>query len=834
MLAKKCFLVGVFTLLSLSLAISAQPLHPTTGEPLMIDCLKGTPDAIDGDLSDWNLEAMAPAALDALGQLSSGQDIWTGPEDCSAEFYMLWDDVNIYMAVVVKDEKLVMNKTDGSIWNSDCVEMFFATTEAIADHPWSNPTIHYQYGFNADNQTWNWCNMDGPGQSVPDYLQAASTVTADGYICEVSIEYAQMTALDFSAGNTIGIHPCIDDTDIDGGDTEYQMSWTGLAAHDQSMGFGHMLLSDESVPEPEPVDPGSDGLVAHYAFENDATDSSGNGLDGTIIGDGIFVDGVEGMALDFDGIDDLVQLGKFDLNGQITLAAWIKADGFGINDARIISKANEWGGNDHWWMLSTISETSLRFRLKTDDGQETATLISDPVLEAGVWAHVAATWDGSMMRIYKDGVEVASQEKGGSAVAVDPNISAAIGSQPSDAFASDPARVIKFFDGLIDEATIYERALSEPEIRYLAGERPIPTNPGSDGLVARYAFENDTTDSSGNGLDGVVVGDPAFVDGVEGMALDFNGDDYVDCGTNDVLNNLSDAMTVSAWVNIRSVTTTWMSIVMKGETAWRLGVNGDTTGIHYGFTGGDRGWQAANSVTELPFGEWHHIAGTYDKSVGGTVWVDGVAETVNPDPDGVRTNELSLLLGNNPEQLSRLFDGLLDEVMIYNRAVSEGEMLYLAGFRENLALNPSFEEDEIILDDPDWYSWATWNPAEGAGSNATIIDTDAVDGARSLKIEPVGPENWHFIVVGMPIPTEVGASYTASFWAKAAEPRPLAAQFKGTDNVDSWGYAGFDLTTEWVEYSLTADAISAETKLEFFCAASEVPFWLDAVSVYKE
>ena len=109
------------------------------------------------------------------------------------------------------DDVLSMNKTDGSIWNSDCIEVLFSTTEARADHSWSNPTIHYQYGFNANNQTWNWCNMDGPGQSVPDYLQAASSITADGYICEVSIEHGQMLSLDFSAGNTIGIHPCIDD-----------------------------------------------------------------------------------------------------------------------------------------------------------------------------------------------------------------------------------------------------------------------------------------------------------------------------------------------------------------------------------------------------------------------------------------------------------------------------------------------------------------------------------------------------------------------------------------------------------------------------------------------
>ena len=78
----------------------------------MMDCLRGTPDAIDGDLSDWNLEAMSPAVLDTVEQLSSGQDIWTGPEDCSAEFYMLWDDVNIYMAVVVTDEKLFLLDED--------------------------------------------------------------------------------------------------------------------------------------------------------------------------------------------------------------------------------------------------------------------------------------------------------------------------------------------------------------------------------------------------------------------------------------------------------------------------------------------------------------------------------------------------------------------------------------------------------------------------------------------------------------------------------------------------------------------------------------------------
>ncbi|MHC4437210.1 MAG: LamG domain-containing protein, partial [Planctomycetota bacterium] len=199
-------------------------------------------------------------------------------------------------------------------------------------------------------------------------------------------------------------------------------------------------------------------------------------------------------------------------------------------------------------------------------------------------------------------------------------------------------------------------------------------------LVAHYAFENDTTDSSGNGLDGTVIGDPEFVDGAEGMALDFNGDHYVDCGGNAEF-SFTDAMTVSTWVNIRSVTTAWMAMIAKGENAWRLGVNNQTTGIHYAFTGSARDWQAANTATELPFDEWYHVAATYDTNVGALVYINGVLDASNPDIGGIVTNEMPLLLGDNPEATGRFFDGMLDEVKIYNRALSAEEIGYLAGLR---------------------------------------------------------------------------------------------------------------------------------------------------------
>ncbi len=153
---------------------------------------------------------------------------------------------------------------------------------------------------------------------------------------------------------------------------------------------------------------------------------------------------------------------------------------------------------------------------------------------------------------------------------------------------------------------------------------------------------------------------------------------------------------------------------------------------------------------------------------------------------------------------------------------------------ENLVLNPSFEEDELILDDPDWEQWCTWNPDEGAGSSVTLDETEFIDGTRSLRVDPKGPENWHFIVVYLSFPADLNKNYTASFWAKAEEPRPLTVQMKAADNsVDGWGATDFELTTEWAEYTYTSEVLHTDVKLEFLNAGSEVPHWLDFLYIYE-
>ena len=229
------------------------------------------------------------------------------------------------------------------------------------------------------------------------------------------------------------------------------------------------------------------GMIAH--------DGSGNGHDGTLVGDPKWAPGKIGGALDFDGDDDLVELGAFDVVGSgITLAGWIRPDSFTINDGRVITKANEWGENDHWWMLSTIAsggETRLRFRLKTE-GQSTTTLIaSSGALVTDEWQHAAATWDGSAMRLYLNGEEVGNVAKTGAAVAANPDVSVSIGSQPSDAFApATPDHVEKFFDGLIDDVRLYNNALTAEQLQGIMEGEGYPFAFGPD--PADGAIHEDT------------------------------------------------------------------------------------------------------------------------------------------------------------------------------------------------------------------------------------------------------------------------------------------------------------------------------------------------------
>ncbi len=210
-------------------------------------------------------------------------------------------------------------------------------------------------------------------------------------------------------------------------------------------------------------------LVGAWGFEESsgavATDSSGYGYDGTLGGAAARGLGHTGSGLETDGVSGHVDLGGLDpFSDQLTIMMWVKADDFGVYDARLVSKSTSASEQDHYWMLSTFSNERLRFRLKA--GGSTSTLVANSgSLIAGQWHHVAATYDGSSMKLFLDGAEVGSGAKSG-IIDTDPAVSAWIGSNPGS-----PAQV---FDGVIDDVKFFADALDAAQI---ADEMGLPVAP---------------------------------------------------------------------------------------------------------------------------------------------------------------------------------------------------------------------------------------------------------------------------------------------------------------------------------------------------------------------
>jgi hypothetical protein len=219
------------------------------------------------------------------------------------------------------------------------------------------------------------------------------------------------------------------------------------------------------------------GLIAHWRLDeasgSTALDSAGTSP-GALVGGAAWrpAGGRIFGALEFDGNDDRVELGDLDVTDGtgIAIAFWFRADDFDQGFARFVSKATGFNEQEHYWMVSTVGGEggggALRFRLRA--GGSTTTLASQGgVITAGRWYHAAATYDGSRMRIYRDGQLVAEGPKTGT-VNVNPEVPAALGNQPLGAGDAP-------FDGLLDDVRIYNRALSLEEVEALAsGEALTP------------------------------------------------------------------------------------------------------------------------------------------------------------------------------------------------------------------------------------------------------------------------------------------------------------------------------------------------------------------------
>jgi len=217
-------------------------------------------------------------------------------------------------------------------------------------------------------------------------------------------------------------------------------------------------------------------------------------------------------------------------------------------------------------------------------------------------------------------------------------------------------------------------------IRLYSYDRQLitPTDPGTTGLQAQYQFEGNANDSSGKGRNGAIQGSPLFVAGRLGQAIKLDGArDFVQIDSSFEL----PVYFIALWFRIDGGTGSRDLLSVYNSTGGH-GIILELTSANqlrylhrfpFGTSGG-------NNIYSSPYdvGGWHHavIAKSAEAMM---LYVDGLSVGTLSDStqfDQALTMVMGVLMHNNA---SRLLPGAIDEVRIYDRALSHGEAAGLAG-----------------------------------------------------------------------------------------------------------------------------------------------------------
>jgi hypothetical protein len=348
----------------------------------------------------------------------------------------------------------------------------------------------------------------------------------------------------------------------------------------------------------------------------------------------------------------------------MTVTAWINLNpnrGFAWD---VVSKDGE--TSERQYILNVTSgggPTHFRGHVGTSSGL--AQVDGTAAININTWYHAAMTYDGSTLRLFVNGVADGSTPVTGGAIIG--------GTQPLRIGGGAPGNDPPFyFPGRIDDVRLYDRALSQAEIQALYANNSSCTC-NAQGSVAYFRAEGDFMDSVGtNHGTGTGV---TFTSGQLGQAFNFaRGASASSVVAPDSTSlDIAGPITLEAWIN----TSTYGGRIIDKITAG--GADGYMLDTYNSRLRLIIGSAVLSSTTMLPAnGGWTHVVGVYD----GT----NMAVYVNGAQDGMAvagvsttpTNGLPLRLGIDSTGGSA-FTGLMDEVRIYNRALSASDVANLYG-----------------------------------------------------------------------------------------------------------------------------------------------------------
>ncbi len=273
---------------------------------------------------------------------------------------------------------------------------------------------------------------------------------------EYDTDHIELTA----AGLSVGFGTYTSEIFDNGSVTSWnQFSWTPLAPYGKELPDNGVSETDYSFGNANMTD---NILLLHLNEPSGSTsfaDTSGQGNNGSCAGNQCPLSGQTGLikrGLRFDGSNDRVELGYFDVNGTgITLSVWVYFDDFDRNST-FIAKTSGRRPRDYYWGLMTRLRRRPRFRVKING--ITRTLTHNVNLNTGEIYHLVGTYNGSRMILYKNGVEVRASNRFGT-ISTDGSVPVMLGyNYPAGRYP---------FDGFMDEVAVWERALSSTEVQNL-------------------------------------------------------------------------------------------------------------------------------------------------------------------------------------------------------------------------------------------------------------------------------------------------------------------------------------------------------------------------------
>ena len=391
-----------------------------------------------------------------------------------------------------------------------------------------------------------------------------------------------------------------------------------------------------------------------------ASDSSGNGYDFTVYNGAVWTTGRFGRALSFDGVDDYAKINT-DIVGSpssLTIAAWVKKDGDGSNyECAIHSSSNATIGATEYWLgfndgdYITATIGARVSGIGWNAGMTTIQAVT------GRWYHIAATWNGSVVKVYVDGsLQKQYPLTSYSSLATPTRIGA----------SSDGANYQ--LNGTVDSVKIYDYALTNEQVLALMEDLHLRMDENS-GTVAH--------DTSLHGYEANLYNGATWSTGQYGSALKFDGvNDYARINDNIVVNPTE--LTMAAWIRRDGNGSTYECAIHKGSdtsignSEYWLGVDinnyltatiGARTGV---------GWAAGQTSTVAAVGTWYHLAAVWDGSVV-KVYLNGI---YNKQYALTSYSNLTtpVRLGASSDGAHYQFNGSVDDVRFIQKALSATEV----------------------------------------------------------------------------------------------------------------------------------------------------------------